>query len=137
MEAVKSVWSPQKRWSNGRIQFRDKESMWEFLRDWKQHRDNQVNVDGTDCEIWCAKLKSLAERVRDRKTNHVRCILEEYICGLKTEDLETMFAQCAIWAGGYKIAELNQKTLEWELTHLDKFNVENMRREIVTRIDAE
>jgi hypothetical protein len=133
-DAVKAVWSPQKRWSNCRVQFHDKESMWGFLKDWRQQRNKQVTLDGTVCDIWCAKQKSHVERVRDGKTSRVRRILEACLCGLKAEDWETMFARRTIWAGGYKIAEFNKKTSEWELTHLDKFRVEDMRADILARI---
>jgi hypothetical protein len=136
-EAVSAVWSPGKRWSNGRIQFKDSSSMWEFLSSWKQQENKQVSLDGRLCDIWCFKEKNPTERARDGETCRVLRILKEYINDLDAKDWEIMFLRRAIWADGFKIAEFNKQTSEWDLMNLCKFNVKGKQAEIAAKIAAE
>jgi hypothetical protein len=74
---VENFWAPAKLGNSGRIQFRDNDSMWDFLKSWKLLKEKCRWQYGSDFFFtWAAKEKSFGRKQCDRITREVARLLK-------------------------------------------------------------
>jgi len=82
-----NFWAPAKLGNSGRIQFKDNDSMWDFLKTWKQMKEKCRWQYGTDVFFtWAAKEKSFGRKQCDRITREVARLLKTCLDQVPEDD---------------------------------------------------
>ena len=134
---VRSCWCPEKRWSNGRVQFIDDSALFIFLEMWQSRPDNSFRFGQQTCEIWMAKEKSLAKKDLDSKTSWVaRKIRErlETLDGWDPAKYQVMFLGRAVWFADLKIAEADKNNV-WTICDLSSIGMSDVARELQAEVN--
>jgi hypothetical protein len=104
------IWSPGKRWSSGRIQV-PSELLLTRLLDWMSSlpcHARQIKLStGKTVELWAAREKAPAKRVKDAATSKITKLLAERLQSLPGYDpaqLETCYLSRTIYYGSLKLA---------------------------------
>jgi hypothetical protein len=63
--------------------------------------------------------------------------MKTYLTDVEQKDWEILFLGKAIWANGFKVAELDKKTDQWKCCNLDKFNCAEKQDEIEKKLAEE
>ncbi len=107
---ILSIWSPGKRWSSGRIQVPSEVLLTKML-DWMSslpsHAKQITLTTGKKVELWAAREKAPAKRVKDAATSKITKLLAERlqsIPGYDPAQLETCYLSRTIYYGSLKLA---------------------------------
>jgi hypothetical protein len=119
---IKSIWSPDKRWSNGRLSFATDEEVYAFCT-WLSNEPGvrTFNVGGERFELWAAKEKSSAKRQQDASTgkvaNAVRSQLEHWQ-GWDPAQFDVGYLAQTIWYGRTRVCTRVKGTNRWQVEDL-------------------
>jgi hypothetical protein len=137
---ILSVWAPDKRWSNGRIQFVSDSALYAFTEWLSSHPMERVVTRGNRrIEIWAAKEKSIGKKQVDGVTSAAAKIFRGYVetqPGFDPAQLDVLYTGQAVWYGNLKALEFDKKAKRWMVAAdmhsigLDASMLVSMQREL-------
>ena len=105
---VTAVWCPEKRWSNGRVQFRSEDTLMSWLSALRSlpPEARAVEVSGARRLLWASKEQSIGRRETNAQVSHAAKVVRRWLeggSGFNPALLQVMYTAKAVWYGEVKI----------------------------------
>jgi hypothetical protein len=128
---VENFWAPAKLGNSGRIQFKDNDSMWDFLKNWKLMKEKCRWQYGPEFFFtWAAKEKSFGRKQCDRVTREVARLCKACLDQVPEDDFIVEYSRKKIFVLGPPVAGIRPPICiaetafgsnTWTIQNLDSF----------------
>jgi hypothetical protein len=132
---IKACWSPDKRWSNGRIHFCDDETLMQFVQQYRDKVNKTFTIGADSFDLWINKEKSLAKKNLDSKTRWAAQVLQEAI-HVDVDQWEVCFLGRAIFCNRLRVASGIAKGDTWKVHDLSSYGLAAKQGELEEKINS-